>query len=503
MGLREIHGYGGGEAGALALARLAHRVVSDAAERERRRLAQERVDLYYEMTASVLENAVFSLFTDATVRAKLRPFLKLGGATNLFRRTIDEVAGPIYQIPPTRKVLPTEGREPDKDASKKYRELAKAVRLDKRMDLACHLGQASNHVFLVGRQPKSLPFPVVEVMTPAQVTVLTHPDDAQLEVGLVYDREYRGEKARVLWDDTEMVVFSAGGQLLKHEPHTLGRVPWVAIHMTERPGGQYWDMTTGTALFTASVCASLLTALTMKLHKTHGFRQIIVTGDVVNFPKEQSLDEEAAILAPEGTSISTLDMATPGSHYLATLADIVTRAAADRGISLERLNAKAGSESEDVGLEERRADAIKVFRSAEEDAFDLLTTMRAGTVTAGSRLETDYGELTMRTDPMGTLQLWEKQEERGLRNVLDDIRAMNPEIDSDEEAWSEFERNLDVRAKKIEMLRKLNMSATAGAEMPGQNAQQNGALGPAVRDGRMTKDEAAEQSEGAPPEADE
>jgi hypothetical protein len=273
--------------------------------------------------------------------------------------------------------------------------------------------------------------------------------------------------------------------------------------MTERPAGQYWDMTTGTALFTASICASLLTALTMKLHKTHGFRQIIVTGDVVNFPKEQSLDEEAAILAPEGTSISTLDMATPGSHYLATLADIVTRAAADRGISLERLNAKAGSESEDVGLEERRADAVKVFRSAEEDAFDLLTTMRAGTVTAGSRLETDYGELTMRTDPMGTLQLWEKQEERGLRNVLDDIRAMNPEIDSDEEAWSEFERNLDVRAKKIEMLRKLNMSATAGAEMPGQNAQQNGALGPAVRDGRMTKDEAAEQSEGAPPEADE
>jgi hypothetical protein len=505
MGLRKLYGLppapkdGVNDTGLTALVRLAHKAVSDPKEKERRRLAQERVDLFYEFTTDVLRTAAATIFKDRDVFKRLEPFLALSGHPSLFRRTIDEVAGPAYQIGPTRKVVVGEGeRAPDKDATQKYRELAKLVHLDERFDLACHLGHACNSVFLIGRKPESIGT-VVDLMTPAQITIITHPDDAHREAAYIYDTTHvEGTdvvKAHSYWDDEEGFLFTQGGQLIRRVTQPLRRMAIVPIHMTERPSGQYWDISSGNALVQASIAAGLLTALTLKLHKSQGFKQLVVAGDIVAFPKEQALDEENAILAPNGTTISTLDLTVPAGHYLTTLEDIVRRAAAQYGISLDRLNANASSDSSDVGLEERRADAIKVFRRAEENMFSLLCAMEPGTSPTTARLAVDYGELSLRTDPMGTLELWQEQISKGLRNELDNIRAMNPEIDSDEEAWTEFDRNLDIHAKAIERMRALNMTKDATPEMPGQDAQANGAMGPKVRDGEMTRDEAADAAE--------
>jgi hypothetical protein len=111
-------------------------------------------------------------------------------------------------------------------------------------------------------------------------------------------------------------------------------------------------------------------------------------------------------------------------------------------------------------------------------------------------LENDFGEIEFRADPEGTLNIWEKLRGMGAMNTLDILKRINPEIRTDDEAWREFERNLAVEARRIEMQRALQMSPTMTMEAPGQNAQANGALGPQVRDGQMTGDEAAKKAEG-------
>ncbi len=489
--------------------RAAFEAVSDSAEKERKRQANVRVDLFYESVETILRREISRLFNDPDVAAKLMAFARLAGSPNLFRRTIDEVAGPAYQIPPTRKVRIGEGREPDKEQTQRYRKLVKATKLDRRLDLACHLGHACNTVFLSCRYSERLG-PIVDVLTPAQVTVIPDPDDLHRELAVIYEREARTSDGRpecvyVYWDDAEMFLFNQYGARLPvpstgewRATHTYGRIPFVPVHLTDRPCGTYWDTSSGNALVAGALAAMILTALTLKLHKSSGFRQPVVTGDIVGFPKGQTFDEENAVVVPEGTRLEVMDLVAPASHYLETLRDIVQRTAANYGINLDRLNAKSSADASDVGLQERREDAVKIFRCAEEEVFDLLRILSSHTpdmtLSDAAVLEVDFGELTLRTDPMGTLDLWERQIKGAMRNELDNIRALNPEIDSDEEAWEEFDRNLEIHAQAIERMRALNMNKDAGPDMPGQDAQENGALGPKVRDEEITSDEAAEQA---------
>lgn len=491
--------------------KLAHRAVTAPAEKVRRKLAQERIDLLYENTEHILIAEVGRIFTDATIRTRLEPFLRLAASPSLFSRTIHEVANPVYQVAPTRKVALGESRAADKEQTRRLRRLVDKVNLDCRMDLAALVGLAANAAFLLFRNDARLGC-IVDVVTAADCTVLPDPADPLRELGFIYDRPAVDAQGNVVpayayVDDEETFYFSQHGQLLPH-PSTgkIERVPSdifpvVPIHFTERPIGQYWDTTSGNSLKHASIAASLITALALKLHKSAGFKQLVVSGDILAFPKDQALDEESALVAPEGTSISTLDLTSPATHYLATLDDIVRRMAANYGINLDRLNAKAGADASDAGLLERREDAIKVFRKAESRAFELLKAFSRFepeyVLDPDGRLEIDFGEISLRTDPAGTLELWDRQISMGLRNELDNVRALNPEIDSDEEAWDEFERNLTVHARAIEMMRALNMTQNAQPSMPGQDPQANGAMGPPVRDGEMTKDEAAAKASGS------
>lgn len=492
MGFRTVYGYDPLQTAYLA--------VTDPAEKERKRLAQRRVDLLFQNTDGILTERISKLFKDPAVRARILGFVPMAAATAVFCRTINEIAGPAYQVSPTRKVLAGEGREPDKEQTKRYRDLARITRLDFKLDLACHIGLACNSVFVHHRYNDRLGH-LLDVLTPAQVSVITDPEDTQRELAIIYEKEYRKpdgqtECSYVYWDDEETFAFSKHGmRLTASTPHTLGRLPFVPIHMTERPCGQYWDTTTGHALEAGDEAAMLLMALTLKLHKSAGFKQPIVIGDIVAFPKGQAFDEENAIVAPEGTRMETLDLTSPAEHYLATLRDLVQRVSANNGINLDRLNAKAGAESSDLGLQERREDAIKIFRWAEEECFEVRRLYSRYTpglaLDDDARVSVDFGEMSLRTDPAGTLELWKSKISMGLRNELDNVRALNPEIDSDEEAWEEYQRNLDIHAEAVDRMRKLNMGSDASPDMPGQDARQNGAMGPMVRDGEMTADEAA------------
>jgi hypothetical protein len=163
-------------------------------------------------------------------------------------------------------------------------------------------------------------------------------------------------------------------------------------------------------------------------------------------------------------------------------------------VSRSRLNQDGTPDSaSDTGLHEQRAEVVQMMYAAELEQFEVLRMVarEAGQeLPPEATLDVDFGEIEFRADPKGTIELWKLLRSMGLMNTLDMIKRINPEARSDDAAKAEFERNIEVESWRVQAMRALQMNADMEPDMPGQNAQANGALGPAVRDGQMTGDEA-------------
>src|SRR3990167_8506812 len=350
---------------------------------------------------------------------------------------------------------------------------------------------------------------IVDALTSDQSTAIPDPDDPGREAAIIYDREiwnpatHRMETVNVFWDDFETFTFRNNKTLVAESyEHGYGLLPFVAAHRRERRCGVYYEQTDGDDLVAAQKAIFLLTTLVLRLHKAQGHKQLVISGDIANVPKDQTIDEENAIVLPDGTSIQSVDLAANASHYTATIDLITEKVAANHGINRDRLNQKTSSPVDEAGLLERRADAIRVFERVEFAGFEVMKVVSKQHEDSALRLSdaaelesVDFGEFEYRTDPKAKLDLWQQMRSMGLRSIYDDIRALNPEIQSDEECEKKLLDNAGINAVWVERLRALNMAKDPQTDEPGQNAEENGAMGAAVRDGKMTKDEAAEQAE--------
>ena len=455
-------------------------------DKKRRDDALRAVRLYSEDSQDIIEEEIGRLFTNATVRHRMLPFARIASSQALYSRIVDETSRPVYAVPPVRYIYPERYQE-------RFSALAHSSRLNEKMDLACRLVNATNHCFLYTRYVERLARVVIEVITPDMMSVVSDPDDPTLAIAYIYDKPvYRNGKCEtwhVYWDDTIAFQLDANKQLVPFGPgeppvriHGLPSMPFVAIHIRER-WGHYWNTTRGNALRAATIGCSILTMLSMRLLKAQGFNQVVITGDVHTFPKDQVTDEESAWLAPEGSGVTTLNNKSDASHYLALLDSIKNDAAANRGLSRARLNQEGASSSSDTGLMEERADLSKVMRCAEIDQFEVLK-MVTRAYPEESTIAVDFGEMQHRVDRKTQLEIRDMERKLGLRNVLDDIREDNPEIQTTQEAEAELQRNIEVTSTWVDRMRALNMAKDVQSGDPGRTAEQNGAMGPMVRDGK-------------------
>jgi len=147
-----------------------------------------------------------------------------------------------------------------------------------------------------------------------------------------------------------------------------------------------------------------------------------------------------------------------------------------------------------VGLMEERAEAVKMMQRVEEDLFEVLKMVsidRGLPIPEDATIKIDFPELISKYDRKTELEIADIERKAGLRNFLDDIKRLNPEIRNNSEAEAEFVANIKINTEAYQLLRELNLSSDADAEDPGKSAEENGAKGPAVRDGEMSKDAAA------------
>jgi hypothetical protein len=473
-------------------------------EKQRRIIAQRKRYLLVDNSEQVVRNEIARLFTDPTVKSRVLMFAHLAKSVTLFKRVIKELARPVYLVPPTRVVTPDSAQEA-------YEQIVKETYLDHVAPRWLTMALATGAAFAYPRYVERLNRIVIDVIPADAATVIPDPDDPCKELAIIYDKPvYKQDGTLVIWqvywdDEISFQVDEQGTPqpFAVGEPpfreNTFKRIPIVSLHPYERTG-EYWCTSAAESLVEANMAACTLTTLALRGLKARGFNQLVVTGDAMRFPKGQAMDEESAILAPDGTNVIELANAADASNYLAMIDAVEARAGAEYGISRARLN-REKENADDTGLTEQRAEMIKLMAKAEHDLFEVLQLVSGETtdrqLPADANVVVDFGEYQFRTDPEAELRVWEQKRRMGVRNVLDQIMAENPEIRTDDDAWDEVERNMDAEAEYIKRRRALNIPEDANTAEPGQSPSENGKMGPMVRDGVMSKDEAAEQATGS------
>lgn len=491
---------------------MAKDLVGSLDERDRRREFKRRIDLLLDDGATgVIEQAGRQFHTTEVFNA-MKEAAPMACLVSLMRRVATEIARPVYSVPPARAV-------DSAPAATSYAKISKQIRLNERLNLGCFLLVGVNTLHFHPRWTKRLG-PVLDVVTPDHESVIPDPDDPTRELAWIYDSIVLGpdgkpETLHTYWDDTiafrwassgrEVLIEGLDGQrhkvLDKSNGHP-GFIPIVSVHARER-WGTYWDTQTGKSLVAASEFCDLLMTLVLNLHKSQGFKQWVAQGATGTMNRDQVLSESGVLIVPEGVSVTLLDNRSDAAHYLATLEFVINHVAANNGINRERMNQENKQVADHVGLLERRAEMIRIFRDAEHRLFDLirkLSTGRPEAIAESAKFSIDFAEISHKVDRETLLRIRKEEKSQASRSAVDDALEDQPELEGDRAAALEdIKRTMREQAEVIKLQRELNLPADATAEEPGQSPEKNGALGPKVKSGAMSKDEAAEQARTGPP----
>lgn len=487
------------------------------AEKSRRREARKRTALYRDDYAGVLQDYITVIFNEPAVRQRLVQLIPLVGSTSFLKRVSDEVARPIYAISPMRRVVkPVDFDTPDtSDTSSKapkpspeqeaWNALAAEMQLDSRMDLLARLLVCCNDVFLQIRYVEGYGL-CADILTPEMVSVIADRDNPTRALAIMYDvaTDANGNVSEsIVWDDkVSFRVNAAGQRITQPVAHQFGRIPIIELHRRSR-WGCYWDSTTGNDLVAGALSSMFLDLIVIKKIKAQSHLQLAYVGDPDKLIKDQVTDEESILVAlGGGGQFQILNLESDPQKIITAKESVETAVAANYGISRERLNqTTTKQDSDDVALQERVAELAKVMIDAEQEVFELVKTVSAlhpelkGKIGADSKLMVDLGQLHNRVDRATLLAVRQAERSMGLRSGVDDVLEDNPEFAGDRKRAMAFIREkMGEEAIIVEERRKLNIPADVVSEQPGSNPKFNGALGPAVRDGSMSKDEAADAS---------
>lgn len=494
------------------------KALNDPAERRRKRLAQRRRALFEDNVADVLRAELAKVINDTKRRELIGAFAMMAGAINLFKRITREVALPICSPPPVRRVTSGEAA---------MRAVEKEARLDAKLRkaaLVCFAGGASfyHDCYVPDLGVRR------HVMWPDQVTVIPHPWDPTTEAAVIYDSKFMttsGEwkPARIYWDNEEAFQLLDDNGNLKRAPLRVkdkdgkaqysmqllpdnghpGILPITGIHWEERTDS-YWAPNPNGDLDAAQTAISLALSMAVRLLKTQGHTKLAIggTGGMESFPKGQTYDDENPFFAGAGNTATAVHNPTDPGHHLKVAEFLGMGVAANNGINRDRMNHQTGAAPADMaGMLERRREGIEVMREGDQRAFGPLKAASQQHEDADKRipddaeLSEDFAEISHKVDRLTLLTIWEKEMDLGVRSIYDCVREDNPECVTDEQCQEELERNFESWAWLMEQKTSRGLSGSNTVREPGNSPEQNGANGPAVRDGEKSRDEAAEEAQ--------
>lgn len=466
----------------------------------RREKTAERVALYRDAYERSLDRIITQVFTEAQVVDRLRSLAPLVGGTSFIKRVAGDLARPLYARAPLRRL------DNATDAAQvTYSEIAREMRLNARMDEIAHLLVAANDVFAFVRfvPDKGLR---LDILTGADTWTIPHPEVPTEPLAVVYERCNRADprvKERVVWDDKRYFAIDKEGNLVSQVvEHGLGILPIIDIHRTERLA-DFYDCDSGYDLVSQTRNSLFLDLIVLKKIKSQSHIQLYFSGDTTGFIKDQVTDEESVLISQGQGNLGTINLESDPSRIMAVKTANETLVKGNYGLAEER------TEEGDVGLRERVAELASILVDAEQRICKVVQAVsressHAGKIPDSAVLRVDLGTIHHRVDRKAQLEIRDTERSMGYRSVVDDVLEDNPEFDGDEAtALKWIDEKMKQEAVYIARRRALNISEDANSKEPGQSPEANGAMGPAVRDGKISKDDAAKAAkQGEEPDYD-
>lgn len=444
-------------------------IMSDS-EKERRRKARMRIDLYHDRGDEQIRAMVDDIFKNQRVRDMRKKFVELASFQNLTKRIVREISS-VYSESASRRVA-------RQTQNRVYNDLQSRIRLDRRMRLANQMLNLCNDVVVwfdvfMGQ-------PVVRVVTPDNFWAVAHPNDPTHLAAIIFDR-IPGRGAVVtqktphylVVTDDEQFSLDQHGRLLPETrmPLGLSRMPMVMVHRVE-PTTCLLTPDPGSDIISAHKAITLINVMMLK-HQKSGTKQAYASGDLGDMPQGQPMDEEHLLQAPEGVSLSTLDLGADPNNYINAARSVIKQISANYGIpeSVFDLSYQATSgyeiELKRTGLREVRRDQILDWRPVERELAGIMSEVLAEAshelAFAIDKWSIDFGEVETPQEPLSRLMYWEKLRQMGLMNTQDMYMQLNPEA-TEADARDAIIANAQVEAERVMLYRALNVSPNTPAD---------------------------------------
>ena len=441
----------------------------------RREAIAQRLRLYRDDSKVDFERMIDCVFDTAKVRAQRKKMIDVASELNVTAAIVNEVAS-LYDQPALRFF------KNDPAKTERFRKRSEEIALDEVMQEAHRLTFLCNEVLLWSVSIDGAT-PRLRIVTPDCFDVIPHPHDALTPVAFLVDAApaYVAEgvdKTRAkyyeLWDDEVVYDLNGNGELIgEPRPHGLGRIPGVLFHR-RMPVDRLLDCRAGNDITSAHLGAGLLGIMMMRLAKSQGERQPILSGNLAQAASRQTMDGESPIVLPPDVVAEMLDSKTSPDHYLMSKKDKLTSVALRYGLSYEQLTRTDQGEAQggkaftarrrkltELRLEQRRRARIHERETIELMGFD------------PTGLRVDHQEQAVPADAGEEIDLLDKKVRMGLDSPIAYLMRKDPDL-SREDAIAMIQNNVRDWALTVVWLRALNTPAGADIANAGSTPELNG-----------------------------
>ncbi len=480
------------------------KVADSADDGTRRARANARSLVYWEDGMGPLAGYIRQVYTSLPNQDDLLKIAEHTQTKNLLRRVSEETAMPLYARPPRRTIEP-------ESANRIYDVIVEDLGLDAILDEVSAMVTGLGKVHVHPRWSEDLGL-LVDVLEPGQMLMIPHPDSHLAPSGFAYSTKVVTPNGELsvwqVWDDTECWQQDSKGNLFRRpEMHPYGVCPFIPIGA--RPAlRDYWLRRHNRRLEDATLQLWTVATQMLSVLRDQGHLQMVLEGDGDALPVSQSLGTRTVlrVLNTSGTpsTLRTIDLQAQLSEYVSAMEKVETGVAAEFGYSLDRLNQKTTLEADDSMLRARTEQLQQVMRQAERKLFEVIKVLvNAHHPTLrfpddAELVAIDYGPIPIAPGVRkAILEIREMETRQGTASPLDFVMQDNAEIRTRDEAMEEFRQNIEDVAELARMRMQHNLRADANVGEQGQDPEVNGAMGPRVRDGNLSRDDAADRARGS------
>lgn len=448
------------------------------ADRKREKQHLLRDALYQDGGIEEVSRIVDQIFKSEVVRERVKKMLPIARFSNPMKRIVMETST-CYAEPAAREVGGSESNQT------KYAELVEAMCFDEEM---AHINEAftRHRAVIVAprvRGPLDAPEVVLDMHSAATARAVMHPNDNTLVVGWLTRCQLRSVRGAyetpaewLLTTDHEWEFLTKDFRPIPstYTEHGWGVNRWVAISSAPKSQPDFWPGDDGEDLVSASVINLIVEALMFKETNTAS-RVPVVSGDTSAMPRGQDLDSASAFVAPEGVSITTVEIGTDIEVFMKAADHALERAGNNYGLSLANLTHQGvqSAEARELMLapvRERRRKQVKQFRRFERELATVLATVLA--VSAPSLAfeavdwKIDFGEPQVLLSKKERLEIFETERQMGLDNTFSFKQRENPDL-TFEQSVDEVMFNIEKETERNVAMRPLQaISGSLGADVP-------------------------------------